>query len=88
MARMAKQLTVNVAICTDETDELVQKTTKIAVDDDIKMENRTIRFLGNGVVESSVVVHLKNKQTITEGSLINEVLQCRVSSNTKSLALK
>ena len=71
LARMAKRLTPNVTIYTNGADELAQKTAEAAVDDDIKVESRTITLLEKGAEESSVVVYFKDGQTITEGFLVS-----------------
>lgn len=71
MARMAKRLTPNVTIYTDGADELAQKMAEAAVDDDIKVESQPITLFEKGAEESSVVVHLKDGQTITEGFLVS-----------------
>ncbi len=70
MARMAKRLAPNITIYTDGAEELAQQTAQAAVDDDIKVESRRITRLEKGAEGSTVVVHLDNGQTITEGFLV------------------
>ena len=70
LARMAKRLTPNVTIYTDGADELAQKTAEAAIDDDIKVESKTISRLEKGE-QSSVIMHFKDGQTFTEGFLVS-----------------
>ena len=72
MARMARRLTPIVTIYTDGADELAQQIIGAAKDDDIRVESKSIKLLEKGAEATSVVVHLKDGSSITEGFLVSQ----------------
>ena len=69
LARMAKRMTQKVTIYTAGAEELAQQVAEAAVSDDIRVDSKSIARLEKGE-KSSVIMHFKDGQIITEGFLV------------------